>query len=110
VTMILMKMASKMLWECEKTEKMKEVTLNPSVVFRDDLDDIAILYNPDNGKAFSLNQTGAIVWKLLSNKNSTYDIAANIKENHNDTQNKIEIETGEFIDSLIENGLAGYVV
>ncbi|MDP8205477.1 MAG: PqqD family peptide modification chaperone [Candidatus Electryonea clarkiae] len=88
---------------------MKEVTLNPSVVFRDDLDDIAILYNPDNGKAFSLNQTGAIVWKMLYERKNIDEIVGIVTDTFENTPVEIDDNIQEYITLLIERGLAGYV-
>ena len=88
----------------------KNVSVNPSIVFREDFDDIAILYDPDSGKAFSLNRTGVLVWKSLDGKRSVSEVVASIISQCNDTPHNIERDAIEFIDHLIQSGLAGYVV
>ena len=40
--------------------------VNPSAVFREEFDNSAILFNPDNGDIFSLNPTGKVIWKVLA--------------------------------------------
>ena len=42
------------------------IKVNPSAVFREEFDDSAILFNPDNGDIFSLNPTGKVIWKALA--------------------------------------------
>jgi len=41
------------------------IKVNPSAVFREEFDNSAILFNPDNGDIFSLNATGRVIWKAL---------------------------------------------
>lgn len=42
------------------------IKVNPSAVFREEFDNSAILFNPDNGDIFSLNGTGKVIWKALA--------------------------------------------
>lgn len=42
------------------------IKVNPSAVFREEFDNSAILFNPDNGDIFSLNATGKVIWKALA--------------------------------------------
>lgn len=39
------------------------IKVNRSVVFRDNFDDIVVLFNPDTGKSYSLNHTDVLIWK-----------------------------------------------
>ena len=41
------------------------IKINPSAVFREEFDNTAILFNPDNGDIFSLNATGKVIWQAL---------------------------------------------
>ncbi len=41
------------------------IKINPAAVFREEFDNSAILFNPDNGDIFSLNPTGKVIWKAL---------------------------------------------
>ena len=41
------------------------IKVNPSAVYREEFDNSAILFNPDNGDIFSLNSTGKVIWKAL---------------------------------------------
>lgn len=40
------------------------------VVFREEFDDRAILFDPESGNAFGLNQVSAFIWKRLDGKNT----------------------------------------
>ena len=42
--------------------------LNPLIVFRKELDGTALLFNPENGETFGLNQTSAFIWEQLALK------------------------------------------
>ena len=42
------------------------IKINPAAVFREEFDNSAILFNPDNGDIFSLNPTGKVIWKALA--------------------------------------------
>ena len=47
-------------------ENFLMIKVNPSAVFREEFDNSAILFNPDNGDIFSLNATGKVIWKALA--------------------------------------------
>ena len=42
------------------------IKVNPLAVFREEFDNSAILFNPDNGDIFSLNPTGKVIWQALA--------------------------------------------
>jgi len=41
---------------------------NPMVVFREEFDDWAILFDPETGKAFGVNPIGTEIWNKLDGK------------------------------------------
>lgn len=88
----------------------ENATANPSVVFREDFDDIAVLFDPDSGRTFGLNHTGVLIWKALDGKHSGRDILDKLKENCDCIPVNVEEHLFQFIASLIENGVAGYIV
>jgi hypothetical protein len=83
--------------------------INPNVVFREDFDDIAVIFNPESGKSFSLNRTGAISWKALRDNKSKGQVLAEFKRNCYDIPADVEEHLSEFISALLDNGLAEYV-
>ena len=47
---------------------------NPMVVFREELDDWAILFDPDANETFALDPVSAFIWQRLDGKHSHSDI------------------------------------
>ena len=89
------------------TNKDKPIA-NPSIVFRDDFDDWAILFDPDTGNSFGLNPVGVLVWKRLDGYHSIEDILVDIRKNCEGVPDEVEDHITELITSLVERGLAGY--
>ena len=88
----------------------KKPIVNPLIVFREEFDDWAILFNPDNGNAFGLNPTGALIWKLLDGFHTTEDILKKLQEDCEEVPGDAQGHLQGFIQSLVEQGLAGYEV
>ena len=42
------------------------IKINPLAVFRQEMDDNAILFNPESGEIFALNPTGRVIWQALA--------------------------------------------
>lgn len=81
---------------------------NPMIVLREEFDDWAILFDPDTGKALGINPVGVFIWKRLDGNHSISDILNELKENCEDVPTEAEEDIKAFIQSLFENGLAGY--
>lgn len=83
---------------------------NPLMVFREEFDDWAILFDPDTGNAFGLNPVSAFVWKRLDGKHTVQDILAELRKDCEDVPDTAEEEINTFIDELLEKGYAGYEI
>ncbi|MGQ9611049.1 MAG: SynChlorMet cassette protein ScmD [bacterium] len=81
---------------------------NPMIVLREEFDDWAILFDPDTGKALGINPVGVFIWKRLDGNHGISDILNELKENCEDVPAEAEEDIKAFIQSLVENGLAGY--
>ena len=81
---------------------------NPLVVLREEFDDWAILFDPDTGHAFGLNPISVFVWQRLDGKHTIQEILTEMKDTFRDVPLEAENHLREFIDNLLENGLAGY--
>jgi len=81
---------------------------NPLVVLREEFDDWAILFDPDTGHAFGLNPISVFVWQRLDGKHTIPEIISEMKNTFRDVPLEAENHLREFIDNLLENGLAGY--
>jgi SynChlorMet cassette protein ScmD len=84
--------------------------INASIVLREEFDDWAVLFDPDTGNAHGLNPLGVLVWKKLDGKHNVDDILDELKAECDDVPPEAKNEVAEFIQSLVENGLAGYEV
>ena len=92
---------------------MKEDTVllaNPAVVFRDEFDDFAVLFDPDTGEGYGLNQVGTFVWRLLDGTHSLREIRAKVSETFQNTDADVDADVAEFVKNLVESGLAGHEI
>ena len=78
---------------------------NPVVVLREESDDWAILYNPDNGLALGTNPLGVDVWKKIDGKKSINDIFIEIKQEYENVSSNAENDIREFVNDLLNHGL-----
>jgi SynChlorMet cassette protein ScmD len=81
---------------------------NPSVVLREELDDWAILFDPDSNVIFSLNPMGVYIWKCFDGNKTIRDILENLRSNCESVPDEAEAHLREFIKDLIKKGLAEY--
>jgi SynChlorMet cassette protein ScmD len=71
---------------------------NPLIVLREEFDDWAVLFDPDSGDAFGLNN------------HSVKDILKDMQEGYENVPDEAEGDLQEFIEDLVQRGLAGYEV
>jgi len=87
-------------------ENNQKVTPSPQVVCREEFDDWALLFDPDTGHAFGMNPTSVFVWKHLDGKNTVSDIINKLKESCEGVPAEAEQHVKDFINDLLEKGLA----
>ena len=83
---------------------------NPLIVLREEFDDWAILFDPDSGDAVGLNPIGVHIWKHLDGNHAVNDILRNLQKGYEDVPYEAEGDLQEFIEDLVQRGLAGYEV
>jgi SynChlorMet cassette protein ScmD len=83
---------------------------NPLVVLREEFDDWAVLFDPDTGDGFGLNPTGVFIWKLLDGSHTMENIVKKLREDCEKVPEDAEGHLREFVQSLVDRGLAGYEV
>ncbi len=87
---------------------MNEIyTRNPVVVLREEFDDWAVLYNPDNAEALGTNPIGVDIWKKLDGKKSLGEIVDVINREYHHVSETAEAEILEFVQKLLKRGLIG---
>jgi SynChlorMet cassette protein ScmD len=82
--------------------------VNPSIILREEFDNWAILFDPDSNVAFGINPIGIYVWKCLNGQSTIKDIIEKLRKELIDVPGDIGIDLKEFIDDLVNRGLAYY--
>ena len=80
---------------------------NPLIVLREEIDDWAILFDPDTGDGFGLDPVSVFVWKQLNGTHTVGDIVANLKEACDEVPPEAAEHVSAFIETLAEKGLVG---
>ncbi len=88
----------------------KIVVANPLVVLREEFDDWAVLFDPSSGEGFVINPISLYIWKLLDGKHTIHNILEKLRNDCDNVPDDAEIYVQEFIQELINRGLAGYEV
>lgn len=83
-------------------------TANPHVVFREEFDDWAVLFNPDTGRGFGLNPTGMYVWKSLDGRRTIDEIILTVRRDLLDVPESACDDLEAFVAALVAEGLAGF--
>ncbi|GAB4540838.1 MAG: hypothetical protein Fur0020_10180 [Thermodesulfovibrionia bacterium] len=86
----------------------KKVILNPSLVLREEFDEWAILFDPDENKVFALNPTSVFICRHLDGRHTIEDIVGRIKEEFDEVSQDVEGHVNDFINDLICRGYAVY--
>ena len=86
----------------------KAVIANPLLVLREEFDEGAILFDPETGHTFGVNQIGVLVWKHLDGRHSLDDIAEIVRESATTVPLGVTSHIGNFVQAVIDLGLAGY--
>lgn len=77
--------------------------LNPLIVFREDFENSAVLFNPEDGKILGLNPTGAFIWRALEKNESRDEIIAGLRGACGDTAPaELEADVDAFLQQLRE--------
>ena len=83
---------------------------NPLIVFREEFDDWAILFDPDTGDGFGLNPVSAFIWKHLDGRHTIQDILEALEKACENMPENAVGEVKAFVEELAGRGYAGYAV
>ena len=89
-------------------QEIRNPIANPLLVLREEFDDWAVLFDPDTGDSFGLNPVSVFIWKHLDGNHTTEDIMKALRSECDNAPEDAETYVKEFIDDLLEKGLAGY--
>jgi SynChlorMet cassette protein ScmD len=78
------------------------------VVFREEFDKWAVLFNPDTADAAGINPVGVAVWKLMDGQHSLEEIVEEIKDRFADVSDSVVQHVSEFVNNLVERGFVVY--
>jgi SynChlorMet cassette protein ScmD len=81
---------------------------NPVVVLREEFDDWAVLFNPDDAAAVGTNPVGVAVWKRMDGTRTLERIVAEIREEFRDTPDTMPDEITRFVEQLAGVGFVGF--
>lgn len=81
---------------------------NPEIVYREDFDDWAVLFDPDTAETYGLDETSSFVWKHIDGKNSAEDIVKLLYDEFEDIPDDAATKIEKFFDQLEAKGLIGY--
>ena len=81
---------------------------NPVVVLREEFDDWAVLFNPDNARALGINPVGVAVWKGMNGKSSLEEIVSEIMNRFEGVPETLSDEVTNFVSTLAEEGFVGF--
>ncbi len=80
---------------------------NPAAVTEHGADGWTLLVNPDTAGAMALNQTGALVWKLVNGRRTTEEIIAAVRKRFPDAPGTVVEDVRSLLTKLAEEGFIG---
>lgn len=83
---------------------------NPLLVFREEFDDWAILFDPDTGHAVGLNPVAAFIWKKCDGNHSRDDLLHALEREFENVPGDVANDLDDFISKLAARGFIGYEV
>lgn len=86
----------------------RKLTANQAIVFREEDDNWAILFNPDTGDTFALNPISVYIWKCLDGEHSVEDVVRKLRQDCIDMPDDAADHIREFLNELVEQGYAAY--
>lgn len=76
----------------------------PGIVLREELDDWALLFNPDSGKVAGINAIGVVLWKILKEHHTPSGIIRAMEDYIEEIPTDVENHVIEYLSTLSERG------
>jgi hypothetical protein len=83
---------------------------NPAAVQEKGTDGWTLLVNPDTAGAMAVNQTGALIWKLVDGRRTAEEIAAAVRNRFPDAPDNVTEDVRALLTKLAEEGFVGQEV
>lgn len=77
----------------------------PSVVFREDLNQGGVLYNPGTDRAFSVNNLGARIWTMLQTGSTLDELIVQLQVFFSPPPDTLRDDVHAYLLSLLSNQL-----
>lgn len=81
---------------------------NAMIVFREEFDDWAVLFDPDANKTFGMNPISAFIWKKLDGKHTLYNILDQLRNACDGVPAEAHLHLKQFLLDLEQRGLIGF--
>ena len=89
-------------------ERQGKPRQNPEIVFREESDDVSLLFNPADGSVFGLNPVGVFIWKRLDGRQGRAKILAEMQESWSQVPEDAAEQIDAFLEQLAARGLVVY--
>lgn len=88
------------------TDMLPDNTYNRTtgIVLREELDNWALLFNPENGKVAGINAVGVVMWKLLQDHHTIRELIQAIENIFDEIPTNVENDVTEFLTNLSNRG------
>lgn len=82
---------------------------NPMVVHRREMDNWAVLFDPDANETYALDPVASLIWEKLDGKHSREDILSELANDiDDDLPDEAEKDLDEFLEQLKSKALVGF--
>ena len=83
---------------------------NPAAVREAGTGGRTVLVNPDTAGAMAMNQTGALVWKLVNGRRTAVEITAAVRNHFPDAPDSVAEDVRALLTKLAEEGFIGWEI
>lgn len=81
---------------------------NPMAVLREEFDNWAVLFNPDEAKAVGINPVGVAIWKIMDGRHDLDQVVADLRQGFDGVPDGVCDDVGTFVADLVQRGFVGY--
>ena len=81
---------------------------NSMIVFREEFDDWAVLFDPDANQTFGMNPVSSFIWKKLDGKHTSENILEEIRNEYDEVPEEAPAQLNTFLSDLEERGMIGF--